>query len=57
MATRIEMARSLLTNSATPLAEIAGMCGFADQSHFSRVFARMMGTSPGSWRREIGLNG
>jgi AraC-like DNA-binding protein len=52
VATRVEMARGLLTNSATPLAEIAGMCGFADQSHFSRVFARMMGTSPGAWRRE-----
>jgi AraC-like DNA-binding protein len=57
MATRIEMARGLLTNSATPLAEIAGMCGFADQSHFSRVFAHMMGTSPGAWRREIGFKG
>jgi AraC-like DNA-binding protein len=52
MATRIEMARSLLTNPATPLVEIAGICGFADQSHFSRVFARTMGTSPGAWRRE-----
>jgi transcriptional regulator GlxA family with amidase domain len=57
MTTRIEMARGLLTNSAAPLAEIAGMCGFADQSHFSRVFARMMGTSPGAWRRGIGLRG
>jgi transcriptional regulator GlxA family with amidase domain len=52
MATRIDMARSLLTNPATPLVEIAGICGFADQSHFSRVFARTMGTSPGAWRRE-----
>jgi AraC-like DNA-binding protein len=52
MAARIDMARGLLTNSATPLVEIAGTCGFADQSHFSRVFARMMGTSPGAWRRE-----
>ena len=52
MAMRIEMARGILTNSDTPLVEIAGMCGFADQSHFSRVFARIMGTSPGAWRRE-----
>jgi AraC-like DNA-binding protein len=52
MATRIEMARGLLTNSAMPLAEIAGACGFADQSHFSRIFARIMDTSPGAWRRQ-----
>jgi AraC family transcriptional regulator len=52
MAARIEMARGLLNSSPTPLVEVAGMCGFADQSHFSRVFARMMGTSPGAWRRE-----
>jgi len=52
IATRIEMARGLLTSSEMPLVEIAGMCGFADQSHFSRIFARTMGTSPGAWRRE-----
>lgn len=33
------------------LAEIALDCGFADQSHFTRVFTREEGTSPGSWRR------
>ena len=41
----------LLAASQTPLVEIAGMCGFADQSHFSRVFGRFVGTSPGRWRR------
>ena len=48
---RIERARTLLAKSATPLVEIAGMCGFADQSHFSRVFGRFVGASPGAWRR------
>ena len=52
MTARIDMARNMLTNGSTPLVEVAGICGFADQSHFSRVFARMMGTSPGAWRRE-----
>lgn len=52
MTARIELARGLLANSATPLVDIAGICGFADQSHFSRVFARIMGASPGAWRRE-----
>lgn len=49
---RVEMARDLLERSSTPLVEVAGVCGFADQSHFSRVFARVAGTSPGAWRRE-----
>jgi transcriptional regulator GlxA family with amidase domain len=53
MATRIEMARGILASSDTPLVEIAGMCGFADQSHFSRVFARIIGASPGAWRRRF----
>jgi transcriptional regulator GlxA family with amidase domain len=52
MTARIDMARGMLANSPTPLVEVAGVCGFADQSHFSRVFARMTGTSPGAWRRE-----
>jgi AraC family transcriptional regulator len=30
-------------------------CGFSDQSHFTRVFSRTVGTSPGTWRR-IRLN-
>ena len=52
LTTRIERARDILVESATPLVEVADMCGFADQSHFSRVFARAMGASPGAWRRE-----
>ena len=52
MNARIDVARDMLANSATPLVHVAGMCGFADQSHFSRVFARSMGASPGAWRRE-----
>jgi AraC family transcriptional regulator len=49
---RVETAQSLLENSWVPLVEIAALCGFADQSHFSRVFARIWGKSPGAWRRE-----
>jgi hypothetical protein len=28
-------------------------CGFADQSHLTRVFTRMVGVSPGAWRRAL----
>jgi AraC-like DNA-binding protein len=34
------------------LAEIAVKCGFAEQSHFTRVFKRLIGVSPGAWQRE-----
>lgn len=48
---RIDRARDLLRASNTPLAEVAIACGFADQSHFTRVFAGIVGTTPGNWRR------
>jgi AraC-like DNA-binding protein len=49
---RVESARELLVKSKAPLTEIAYRCGFTDQSHMSRIFGRVMGISPGAWRRE-----
>lgn len=34
-----------------PLSQVALDCGFADQSHFSRLFRRQEGSSPSAWRR------
>jgi AraC family transcriptional regulator len=51
MQQRVERARDLLLGSELPLAEIADQCGFSDQSHFSRVFAGVLGIPPGEWRR------
>jgi AraC family transcriptional regulator len=48
---RVETAQGLLLNSPMSLREIAKTCGFSDQSHLTRAFARMVGTSPGAWRR------
>ncbi|MFC5520784.1 AraC family transcriptional regulator [Polaromonas jejuensis] len=48
---RVDSARKLLTNSTLSLADIAFACGFADQSHFTRVFTQTLGTPPGRWRR------
>ena len=48
---RVEHAKRLLVTSALPLAEIAAICGFADQSHFTRVFSQLVGSGPGAWRR------
>jgi AraC family transcriptional regulator len=50
-AVRIERARQALQTSAHSIAEIALACGFADQSHFSRVFRDATGTTPGRYRR------
>lgn len=35
-----------------PLSEIAISAGFANQSHFTRVFSSVVGVSPAAWRRE-----
>jgi AraC-like DNA-binding protein len=33
--------------------DVALACGFADQSHLTRVFTRSVGVSPGAWRRAL----
>jgi AraC family transcriptional regulator len=48
---RIENAMRLLHNQRQSLPEVALACGFSDQSHFTRVFTKFSGTSPGAWRR------
>jgi AraC family transcriptional regulator len=49
---RIERARAMLTDAGASLADVACATGFADQSHFTRVFSKIVGMSPGAWRRE-----
>jgi AraC family transcriptional regulator len=50
---RIEQACAMLADDATAsLADVACATGFADQSHFSRVFTKIVGTTPGVWHRE-----
>jgi AraC-like DNA-binding protein len=48
---RIEEAKRLLRERTLSLSDVALACGFADQSHFTRVFVRFTGGSPGSYRR------
>jgi AraC-like DNA-binding protein len=49
---RVDLAQALMRESGASLAEIALECGFADQSHFTRVFRRLVNASPGQWRRD-----
>jgi AraC-like DNA-binding protein len=53
---RVDHARELLSNRAFSLPDVAFSCGFADQSHFTRVFTAMVGVSPGAWRRANGTS-
>ncbi len=48
---RITEAKRLMLGTALPLAEVALLCGFGDQSYFTRAFSQAVGTSPGQWRR------
>ncbi len=48
---RLERARGMLQRSAAPLAEIAAVTGFVDQSHFTLAFRKSFGLSPGAFRR------
>ena len=50
---RVERAMTMLTGTSKPLNEIAKLCGFEDQSWFSKTFKRMTGESPGKYRETI----
>lgn len=52
MKARVERAKNLLMDSDTPLASVALRVGFADQAHLTRVFRKIVGTTPGAWRKE-----
>src|SRR4051812_5865391 len=49
---RVKRAQELLRGSKLPIVEIAVACGFADQSHLTRVFSKALGISPAAWRRQ-----
>jgi len=48
---RIALAQQLLLDGDIPLGQIAFLTGFSEQSHFTRVFRSIIGTSPGAWQR------
>jgi AraC-like DNA-binding protein len=49
---RVRAAQQLMAVRELSLSEIAISAGFANQSHFTRVFSSVVGVSPGAWRRE-----
>jgi AraC-like DNA-binding protein len=52
VARRVTAARSLIAEG-TPLAEVAGACGFTDQSHLNRHFKAHFGMTPGRYARLV----
>lgn len=50
---RAERARGLIQGGAA-LAAVAASCGFADQSHMTRIFTRQFGFTPGAWQKAAG---
>jgi AraC family transcriptional regulator len=52
---RIERAKALIISTSERLSEIALECGFVDQSHLNRNFCRIVGMTPGSWRRSASM--
>jgi AraC family transcriptional regulator len=50
---RIEQARRQVASGRLPLSVIALEAGFSDQAHFTRVFRRTYGETPGQYARSM----
>lgn len=48
---RIRRAQTMMLRSRDTLSQIACACGLTDQAHLTRLFRRVIGTTPMSWRR------
>lgn len=53
MERRLALARELLAGTGDSLAGVAHDAGFASQSHMTDSFRRLLGTTPGRYRREM----
>jgi len=49
---RVAWAQEQLLRAGATTADVALAAGFADQSHFARVFRQIVGLSPARWRRQ-----
>lgn len=53
---RLEKAKQIMRNDSSPLAQVALAAGFTSQSHFTAVFRKLTGTTPGRWRAQTGTH-
>lgn len=50
---RVEKAEGLLRDRKVAISEVAARAGFADQSHLTRYFRRLRGTTPSRFRSQL----
>jgi AraC family transcriptional regulator len=50
---RVVLSKEKLRDDGLSLTDVAAECGFSDQSHLARHFQRIVGASPGAWRRAL----
>jgi AraC family transcriptional regulator len=50
---RVALFKEKLRDDGLSLTDVAAECGFSDQSHLARHFQRIVGVSPGAWRRAL----
>lgn len=50
---RIKKSMELLANSTVSISNISGMVGYSEHSYYCKVFKRITGMSPGTYRKEL----
>jgi YesN/AraC family two-component response regulator len=51
---RIEMSKKLLLDKSISLVDVSNLVGFEDQSYFSKVFKKLTGQTPNTYRKSRG---
>ena len=49
---RVDLAETMLKNTANSVSDIAWKCGFDDESYFSRCYKKIKGVSPKKVQKE-----
>jgi transcriptional regulator GlxA family with amidase domain len=52
-AMRMEAARTMLEETAAPVAEVARRCGYGDEEAMRRAFLKSLGVAPGRYRNRF----